>query len=263
MFPDFDDNLREAFRRETELFVGYLIREDRSVVELLNANYTFLNEQLARHYQVPNVYGRHFRLVTLSDMNRGGLLGQASILMATSYGNRTSPVLRAKWLLENILGTPPPPPPPDVPPFPEEQGEDGKPRSVRQRLAQHRKNPACAVCHAPMDPLGFALENFDAIGKWRTTDANTPIDASAELPDGTEFTGPAELRAVLLERRDQFVQTVTEKLLTYALGRGLEYYDRPVIRHIARAAAGDDYRWSSLILGVVNSAPFQMRRSES
>ena len=263
LFPDFDDNLREAFRRETELFVEHLIREDRSVVELLSANYTFLNEQLARHYQVPNVYGSHFRLVPLSDTNRGGLLGQASILMVTSYGNRTSPVLRAKWLLENILGTPPPPPPPDVPPFPDEQGEDGKPRSVRERLAQHRKNPACAVCHAPMDPLGFALENFDAIGKWRTTDANTPVDASAELPDGTRFTGPVELRAVLLERRDQFVHTVTEKLLTYALGRGLEYYDRPVIRHIAREAASDDYRWSSLILGVVKSTPFHMRRSES
>ena len=263
VFPDFDDNLREALRRETELFVESQFREDRSVVELLSANYSFVNERLARHYQIPNVYGNRFRRVTLSDENRRGLLGHGSILTVTSYGNRTSPVLRAKWLLENILGTPPPPPPADVPPFPDERGKNGEPRSVRERLAQHRKNPTCAACHAPMDPLGFALENFDAIGQWRTTDANTPIDASGVLADGTKFNGPAELQQVLLNRREQFVQTVTEKLLTYALGRGLAYYDRPVVRGITRAAAADDYRWSSLILGIVNSAPFQMRRSES
>jgi hypothetical protein len=183
--------------------------------------------------------------------------------MVTSYGNRTSPVLRAKWVLENILGTPPPPPPGDVPPFPPEAGADGQPRSVRERLAQHRQNPMCANCHAPMDPLGFALENFDAVGKWRTLDANAPIDASGVLVDGTSFTGPAELRRVLLDRRQQVVQTVAEKLLTYAVGRGLESYDAPVVRRISRQAAAANYRWSSLVLEIVNSTPFRMRRAAS
>jgi hypothetical protein len=232
-------------------------------LELLSANYTFLNERLAEHYQIPNVFGSRFRRVTLSDERRSGLLGHGSILTVTSYGNRTSPVLRAKWVLENVLGTPPPPPPPEVNAVLPDTGEDGEPATVRERLAQHRKNPTCAVCHAPMDPLGLALENFDAIGQWRTTDANAPIDASGVLADGTAFNGPAELRRVLLSRRDQFVHTVTEKLLTYALGRGLEYYDRPVVRKISREAARDAYRWSSLILEIVKSAPFQMRRSAS
>ena len=263
LFPDFDENLREAFQRETELFVESQLRQDRSVVDLLSADYTFLNERLARHYGIPNVVGNHYRRVTLGDERRHGLLGHGSILSVTSYGNRTSPVLRAKWLLENILGTPPPPPPADVPALPE-TGEDGEPRTVRERLAQHRRSPVCAVCHAPMDPLGFALENFDAIGKWRTADANLPIDASAVLANGTTtFEGPAELREVLLGRSEQFVETFTEKLLTYALGRGLEYYDRPVIRAITRGAASDDYRWSSVILGIVESTPFRMRNSES
>ena len=263
LFPGFDENLREAFQRETELFVESQLREDRSVVELLSADYTFLNERLARHYGIPNVRGSRYRRVTVGDERRGGLLGHGSILSVTSYGNRTSPVLRAKWLLENILGTPPPPPPPDVPPLPE-AGPAGQPRTVRDRLAQHRRSPVCAVCHAPMDPLGFALENFDAIGQWRTTDAGLPVDASAVLADGiTTFEGPAGLRRVLLSRAEQFVETLTEKLLTYGLGRGLEYYDRPVIRSITRAAEADDYRWSSLILGVVESTPFRMRSTES
>jgi hypothetical protein len=263
LFPEFDENLREAFQQETELFVASQLREDRSVLDLLRADYTFLNERLARHYQVPGVTGSRFRRVTLSDDKRGGLLGQGSILTVTSYGNRTSPVLRAKWVLENLLGTPPPPPPGNVPPFPDERGANGEPRSVRERLSQHRKNPVCASCHAPMDPLGFALENFDAVGKWRNVDANAPVDSSGVLVDGTGFTGPAELRQVLLNRREQVVHTAAEKLLTYALGRGLEYYDAPAVRRIVREAAPSDYRWSSIILGVIKSPPFQMRRSES
>jgi mono/diheme cytochrome c family protein len=263
LFPDFDENLRDAFERETKLFIESQLREDRSVLDLLSANYSFLNERLARHYQVPGVVGSRFRRVELPDQRRGGLLGQGSILTVTSYGNRTSPVLRAKWVLDNLLGTPPPSPPPDVPPFPPEQDEKGEPHSVRERLAQHRKNPACGACHAPMDPLGFALENFDAVGHWRTTDANAPIDASGILVDGTKFDGPAELRQTLLARRDQIVRTITEKLLTYALGRGLEYYDAPVVRQIARDAAAHNNSWSSIVLGIVQSAPFQKRRSES
>jgi len=268
LFPGFDENLREALRRETELFFESQLREDRSVVELLSADYTFLNERLARHYGIPGVTGSHYRRVSLADRGpaaarRLGLLGHGSILAVTSYGNRTSPVLRAKWLLENVLGTPPAPPPPDIPPLPP-GGEGGEPRTVRERLAQHRANPACAACHAPMDPLGFALENFDAIGRWRTSDAGFPVDASAVLADGiTVFDGPGGLRRVLLDRSGQFVETVAEKLLVYALGRGVEPHDRPVIRAIVRAAAVDDHRWSSLVLGIVESAPFRMRRSES
>jgi mono/diheme cytochrome c family protein len=260
VFPEFDENLREALQRETELFFESQLRGDRSVIELLSANYTFVNERLARHYGMPNVYGNRFRRVTLDDPRRGGLLGHGSLLTVTSYPNRTSPVLRGKWLLENILGNPPPPPPPDVPALPE-RGEGGKLASVRERLEHHRKNPACAVCHAPMDPLGFALENFDAIGGWRSTDAGAAIDASGALPGGKHFEGPAGLRQVLLGQREQFVRTVTEKLLMYALGRGVDYYDLPVIRKITRDAASNDYRWSSIILGIVKSTPFQMRRS--
>ncbi|MCZ6489706.1 MAG: DUF1592 domain-containing protein [Acidobacteria bacterium] len=260
-FPYFDDNLREAFLQETELFFESLLREDRTVLDLLNADYTFVNERLARHYGIPNIYGSHFRRVRLSDENRGGLLGQGSILTVTSYANRTSPVIRGKWVLENILGAPPPPPPPDVPEL-RERNEEGKVLSMRQQMEQHRANPVCASCHKLMDPIGFALENFDGIGRWRTTDANTPIDSSGVLPDGTPFQGPAGLRKVLLlKRREQFVTTATEKLLTYALGRGVEDYDMPVIRSILREAAPGDYRWSSLVLGIVKSSPFQMRRS--
>ena len=260
-FPEFDENLREAFQQETELFLESLLREDHSVLDLLNANYTFLNERLARHYGIPNIYGSHFRRVTLNDEARRGLLGQGSILTVTSYATRTSPTLRGKWLLENILGTPPPPPPPNVPSL--KDNKETKALSMRQRMEQHRANPVCASCHARMDPLGFALENFDAIGKWQTTsgDANTPIDASGVLPDGTRFQGPAELRKALLSKPEQFVTTVTEKLLTYAIGRGVEYYDAPAVRKITRETAASDYRWSSLIAEIVKSDPFQMRRS--
>jgi len=261
VFPDFDDNLREALREESELFFESMLREDHSVLDLLDADYTFLNERLARHYGIPDVFGSHFRRVGLRNEERKGLLGQGSVLTVTSYSNRTAPTIRGKWLLENVFGAPPPPPPPNVPSLTEEEGREGKVLTMRERLAQHRANPVCAACHDRMDPLGFALENFDALGKWRTSEGTTPIDPSGKLPDGTEFQGPAELRKILLGRREQFVITVTEKLLTYALGRGLEYYDQPVIRKIVRDAAPDGYRWSSLIEGIVNSTPFQMRRS--
>lgn len=258
-FPDFDDNLRDAFETETELFIEAELREDRSLLDLLSANFTFVNERLARHYGIPGIYGSHFRRVTFADDSRGGLLGQGSILTVTSYPTRTSPVLRGKWLLENILGAPPPPPPPNVPAL-KDSGAGGKPASVRERMEQHRANPVCASCHARMDPLGFALENFDGIGRWRTTDeSRTPIDASGVLPDGTKFQGIAGLRQALLSHRDEFVQTVVEKLLTYAVGRGLEYYDEPAVRAIVRQAAAQDNRWSAVILGIVNSTPFQMR----
>ena len=263
LFPEFDDNLREAFGRETELFVGSQIREDRSLLDLLRADYTFVNERLARHYGIPNVYGSRFRRVTFEDGVRGGLLGHGSILTVTSYPTRTSPVLRGHWLLEHVLGAPPPPPPPDVPALPD-RGAAGRPASVRARLERHRENAVCASCHAPMDPLGFGLEHFDAIGRWRAAgEAGGPIDASGVLPDGTAFRGLAGLREVLLERREQFVRTVTENLTTYALGRGLEHYDMPAVRRVVRDAVADDYRWSSLVLGIVRSLPFQMRRSES
>jgi hypothetical protein len=259
LYPDFDDELREAFQRETELFLESQLRADRSAVELLTANYTFVNERLARHYQIPNVYGSHFRRVTVDNPARAGLLGQGSILTVTSYATRTSPVLRGKWLLENILGAPPPPPPPDVPAL-KDNDVSLKPLSVRQRMEEHRKSPVCSSCHARMDPLGFALENFDAIGRWRTADeGNVPIDAAGSLPEGTHFEGPAELRTMLLARRAEFVRTIAEKMLTYALGRGIEYYDRPAVRSILAEATASDYRWSSLVLGIVKSTPFQMR----
>ena len=260
-FPDFDENLREAFERETRLFVESAFREDRSVVDLLRANYTFMNERLARHYGVPNVYGSHFRRVTFADDDpRGGLLGQGSFLTVTSYPNRTSPVLRGRWVLESLLGTPPPSPPADVPGLPD-RGAGGRPASVRERLERHRENPACATCHAPMDPLGFALENFDAVGGWRDADDGTPVDSSAVLPDGTRFRGPAGLRAYLVGRQRQFVEAMTEKLLAYALGRRLEYYDRPTVRGIVRDAAASDYRLSAIVLGIVRSPAFRMRRA--
>ena len=263
-YPEFDENLREAFRRETELFVESNLREDRSLLELLSANYTFVNERLARHYGIPGVYGDRFRRVTFDrDHPRGGLLGHGGLLMVTSYPNRTSPVVRGKWLLETILGAPPPEPPPNVPGLPD-RGEGGEPASVRERLERHRANPACAGCHAPMDPLGFALENFDAIGLWRaSSEAGQPIDASATMPSGEAFEGPAGLRRVLLTRGEDFAATVTEKLLAYALGRGLEYTDRPAVRRILRDAAVDDYSWSSIVLGIVKSTPFQWRRSRA
>ena len=261
-FPWFDDNLRAAFVKEIELFLDAQLREDRSIVSLLTSNETFVNEQLARHYGIPDVYGSHFRKVTLTDENRFGLLGKASVLAVTSYTTRTSPTIRGKWLLENILAAPMPAPPPNIPAL-EASNKDGKPLSVREMLEMHRANPACASCHARMDPLGFSLENFDAIGQWRTTDAGKAINASGVLLDGTQVTGPAALQHALVAQKQQFVRAVTEKLLTYSLGRGLEYYDAPAVRGIVRDAAADDYRWSSVVLGIVKSAPFQMRRSGS
>ncbi len=261
-FPFFDDNLRSAFVTETELFLGAQLKEDHSVADLLTSDETFLNEQLARHYGISGVYGSHFRRVKLTDENRFGLLGKASVLAVTSYTTRTAPTIRGKWLLENIVGAPPPAPPPNVPSL-ESSNKDGKPLSVRQMLEMHRANAVCASCHARMDPLGLSLENFDAIGQWRTTDAGNTIDASGVLLDGTKVDGPRELRAALTAQKLQFVNTVTGKLLTYALGRGLEYYDAPTVRAIDRAAAADDYRWSSIILGIVKSPEFQMRTSQT
>ncbi len=263
VFPYFDANLREAFQQETELFFESMLREDRSVLDLLRADYTFVNQRLAQHYGIPDIYGSHFRRVTLRDEQRRGILGQGSILTVTSYPNRTSPVTRGKWVLENLLGTPPPPPPANVPEL-RNRNQAGKILSMRQQMEQHRANPVCASCHKLMDPLGFALENFDAIGRWRITDAKarTPIDASGVLPDGTMFEGPAELRSILMKKQEEFVYTVTEKLLTYALGRGVESYDAPAVRKVLREAAASDYRWSSLILSIVKSTPFQMRRSQ-
>jgi hypothetical protein len=261
---DFDEDLRQGFRRETELFAGSILREDRSVLDLLTANYTFVNERLATHYGIPNVRGAHFRRVERTGDNRRGLLGQGSVLAVTSYPNRTSPVVRGKWILENLLGTPLPPPPPDVPALKEKPNAADEEQSMRERIAQHRVNPACASCHAMMDPLGLSLENFDFVGRWRTVDeALIPIDATGVLPDGTKFEGPAGLRNVLASHPDRFVRTLTEKMMTYALGRGLEYYDMPAVRKITRDVAKNNYRASSLIFGVVNSLPFQMRRRQS
>jgi cytochrome c5 len=259
-FPWFDDNLRTAFVRETELFLESQLREDRGIVELLTANDTFLNEQLARHYGIPNVYGSHFRRVTLTDENRWGLLGKASVLSVTSYPHRTSPTLRGKWLVENILAAPVPPPPATVNTNLDEK-KTANATSVREMLEQHRTDPACAGCHARMDPLGFALENFDAVGQWRTKDGAAAIDASGVLPDGTRVDSPAALRGALVAQKQQFVKAVTGKLLTYALGRQIEYYDAPAIRAIMRAASADDYRWSSVIVAIVKSTPFQLRRA--
>jgi Protein of unknown function (DUF1592)/Protein of unknown function (DUF1588)/Protein of unknown function (DUF1587)/Protein of unknown function (DUF1585)/Protein of unknown function (DUF1595)/Cytochrome C oxidase, cbb3-type, subunit III len=257
-FPDFDDNLRQAMKRETELFFDSIVREDRNVLDLLRADYTFVNERLARHYGIPGVYGSQFRRVPVTDEARRGLLGQASILTVTSYAARTSPVQRGKWILTNILGSPPLPPPPNVPEL-KENGEDGKPHSLRERMEAHRANPVCAGCHKVMDPIGFALENFDAVGHWRTSDEGARIDPSGTLFNGARVDGPAALRQMLLRRPEVFVGVMTEKLLTYALGRGLEYYDMPAVRRIVRGASARDFRFSSLVLGVIHSAPFQMK----
>jgi len=261
LFPDFDDNLRQAFRRETELFFESILREDRSVLALLSANYTFVNERLAKHYGIPHVYGSRFRRITLGDdSRRGGLLRHASILTVTSYATRTSPVIRGKWVLDNIVGTPPPPPLPDVAAL-KDQTVDGN-LSVRKRLAEHRTNPVCAGCHNLMDPAGLSLEKFDAIGRWRTVEGGIPIDASGSLPDGSEFADVDGLERALLSRPEMFVGTFAEKLLTYALGRGVQYYDAPAIRAIVRSARAEDFRVSAVILGIVTSTPFQMRRSQ-
>ena len=260
-FPNFDNELRQAFRRETAMFVESIIREDRSVLDLLNANYTFVNERLARHYRIPNVYGSHFRRVTLRQDERRGLLGQGSILTVTSYPNRTSPVLRGKYILENILGTPPSPPPPNVDTTLEnKQGEE--PKSVRALLEQHRRNPTCASCHRVMDPLGFALENFDGVGEWRVKETGGRIDSTGQMGTGAAVDGPVGLRKAILAQPEMFVRTLTDKLMTYGLGRGVEHKDKPIVRAVAREAAPQNYRFSSIVLGIVNSAPFQMKQAQ-
>jgi hypothetical protein len=250
-------------QRETELFFESILRENRSALELLSANYTFLNERLAKHYGIPKIYGSQFRRVELTDPNRGGLLGQASLLTVTSPPNRTSVVQRGKWVLDNLLGAPPPPPPPDIPTL-EDSSKDHKDLTLRAALEKHRANPSCAGCHAVMDPIGFALENYDGIGRWRTQDGGSEIDATGKLPDGTQFTGPPGLKKALTTvRSEEFASTVAERLLTYALGRGVEYYDQPSIRTIVRETKAGDYRMRDLITAVVLSKPFQMRRSVS
>lgn len=257
----FDESLRQSLTRETELFFDSILRENRSVVDMLTADYTFLNERVAHHYGLPNVQGSHFRRVTLpANSPRRGILGHGSILAMTSHAIRTSPVFRGKWVLNNILGTPPPEPPPNIPVLVDKKTQ-AKTATIRERMAQHRSNPSCSACHALIDPAGFALENFDAIGRWREVDESfNPIDASGVLPDGTKFDGAAELRAALVRRPERFVMTVTEKLVTYALGRGLEYYDGPAVRKIVREAAADQYKLQSIIEGIVKSYPFLNRR---
>jgi mono/diheme cytochrome c family protein len=262
LFPEFDDNLRRSFRRETELMVASVAKEDRSVLDLLRADYTFLNERLAKHYGIPNIYGSRFRRVTLPPgSHRGGLLRHGSILTVTSYATRTSPVIRGKWIMENILGTPPPPPPPAVPALKESNRAAGKVLTMRERLSEHRKNPACSGCHNLMDPVGFSLENYDAVGRWRTREETAPIDAAGGLPDGSKFDGVDGLEAALLQRPELFATTITEKLMTYALGRGVEPSDAPAVRRVVERASQNGYRFTSFVTGIVNSVPFQMRRT--
>ena len=262
LFPQYDVSLIEAFRRETGMFISDTIKRDAAITELLEADYTFVNERLARHYGIDDVYGSRFRKMALPDTSqRGGLLAHGALLTVTSYPGRTSPVLRGKWLLDNLLGTPPPPPPPNVPVL-AEQGRDEAPRSIRDRLAQHRADPVCSTCHTVIDPLGFALENFDVIGAWREFDqSGNPVDADGNYPGGVEFAGFADLRDWMTARPERFAHTLTEKLMTYALGRRLEYYDQPVVRRIVREAAAQDYSWSSIVLGIANSEPFRLSRA--
>jgi hypothetical protein len=259
-FKDFDMDLRTAAKRETELFVENVIREDRSVIDFLNGNYTFVNERLAKHYGIDGVKGKTFRKVALDGQQRGGVLTHASVLTVSSYPTRTSPVIRGKWILENLMGAPPPPPPPGVVLL--EEGKIGQDASLRVQMEQHRSNPACAGCHARMDTIGFALENYDPIGKWRTTDGKWPIDPSGTLPNGAQIAGPKDLKSSLVEQKSEFVGALAEKMLTYALGRGLERYDKPVVRTISREAAAADYKFSALVKSVVNSIPFQMRMAD-
>src|ERR1019366_1264172 len=260
-FPDFDDNLRQAMKRETELFFGSIISENRSVLDLLNADYTFVNERLARHYGIPDVYGTDFRKVTITDERRRGLLGQGSILTVTSMPNRTSAVLRGKWILTNLLGNPPNPPPPNVPALKENEA-GAKKLSLRERMEQHRANEPCKGCHKLMDPLGFSLENFDAVGQWRTNDDGSQIDPSGTLFSGANVDGPVSLRNMLTSNPDVFAKVLTEKLMTYALGRGVEYADMPTVRGILRDASHDNYRFSSIVLGIVKSTPFEMKEKQ-
>jgi hypothetical protein len=264
LYPDFDESLRAAFRQETDLFLDSVLRGNNSVLDLLSANYSFVNERLAKHYGIPNIHGSDFRRVTFPPADpRGGLLGQGSLLTITSYANRTSPVNRGKWVLENLLNAPPPPPPATVPPLKTEDAAHGKALTMRAAMIQHRADPACAGCHSRMDPIGFAMENFDAVGRWRERDGDSPIDPSGVFPDGRKFDGMAGLKAALLAHPEEFVSTVTEKLLMYATGRNVQYYDEPVVRSIVRNSARDHYTFASLVLGVVKSAPFQMREAQS
>jgi len=260
-FPDFDDNLRQAMKEETTLFFESIMREDRSVLDLLNADYTFVNERLARHYGIPSVYGSQFRRVKVPNEARRGLLGQGSILTVTSYPNRTSPVERGKWILTNLLGVPPQPPPPNVPPL-QENSSDGRVLSLRERMEKHRANPVCAGCHRQMDPIGFALENFDGVGHWRTTEDGAKIDPSGTLFNGAQLDGVAGLRQALVRQPEVFIGVMTEKMLTYALGRGIEYYDMPAVRKVVQDSRNKDYRFSSIVLGIAKSAPFQMREAK-
>jgi len=262
LFPNFDQELRVAMQNETNLLLESMIHDDRPVMDLLGADYTFLNQRLADHYGIKNVYGSHFRRISLKDENRRGLLGHGSILTLTSRPNRTAPVLRGKWVLDNLLGAPPPPPPPDVPAL-DEKPKSNKPLTLRQRMEQHRNNPVCASCHAQMDPYGFALDNFDPVGNWRLDDNGAPINSKVVLQDGTEFEGPDGVRKILLDRKHLFIHNLTEKLLIYALGRGISARDQPTVRDIMQNASAGNYNWSSTILGIVNSTPFQMRRSQS
>jgi hypothetical protein len=259
-FNYFDDNLRDALKKETELVIENELRKDRSIVHLLTTDYTYVNQRLAEHYGIKGIYGSEFRRITVEDPRRQGLLGQASIMMVTAYPNRTAPTIRGKWVLEQLLGTPPPPPPANVPFLKED--ESHMKLSMRQRMEEHRVSPNCAVCHAIMDPIGFALDNFDGLGKWRDADGDEVINPSGTLPDGTKFDGPVGLRNIMVsKKRGLFVENFTERLLTYALGRGVEEYDRPVIRKIVRETAADDNKWSSIILSIVKSKPFQMIQS--
>ena len=258
LFPDFDDNLRLAFKTETELFFESIVKEDRSVVDLMTADFTFVNERLAKHYGIPDIHGSRFRRVTLTDPRRVGLLGKGSVLAVTSHAERTSPVVRGKWILDNILGAPVPPPPPDVPQL-KEKVEGEKPRTMREQMAEHRTNPVCATCHKVMDPIGLSMENFDVVGAWRADDEGNPIDATGELNDGTKVDGVVTLRKALMAHPEVFVRTITEKMTIYALGRGLDARDMPAVRAIIRDAAGRDYRFSSIVLGIVRSTPFTMR----
>jgi len=260
LFPDFDDNLRQAMRRETELLFTEILREDRSALDLLRTDHAWLNERLAKHYEIPHVYGSHFRRVALGpETQRGGLLRHGSVLTVTSYATRTSPVIRGKWVLENLIGTPPPPPEPDVPALDDSSVSESLP--IRERLAAHRNKPACASCHEFIDPPGFALEHYDAVGRWRDWEAGLPVDASGGLPDGSRFKGVAGIEDGLLARPEIFVGTLTEKLLTFALGRGLEPHDAPAVRQVLRNSKADSHRLSGIVLGIVNSVPFTMRQS--
>ena len=259
-FPQFEEYLRISMRKESELFFGNIMRQDRSVLEMLDAKYTFLNQRLAEFYGIKTVKGPEFRQVDLTGTHRGGILTQASVLTASSYATRTSPVLRGKWVLENLLNAPPPPPPPNVPPL--EEAKAGTSASLRQVMEAHRANALCASCHSKMDPLGFGLENYNAIGEWRDQDGKFPIDSSGLLPDGRTFKGPEELKAILLSNKAAFADCIAEKMLTYALGRGLEGYDRAAVKEIVNGLAANDYKFSTLVMGIVRSMPFQMKRGE-